>query len=110
MSKPAYPTYLGEVSSEPPAYLRPGPAGMALEIIERYGGIDGAHHKTWVIDQVARVLLGTPVTWTLASWADGQEEYRFEVGTSPAYEEWVRQQKNGEDGPESYNYDEGIAP
>jgi hypothetical protein len=24
----------------------------------RYGQIDGAHHKAWVIDQMVRVLLG----------------------------------------------------
>lgn len=58
----------------------------ALALIEAYGGIEGEHHKTWVIDQVARVLIG-----------DG-------------YEEWVRQMKDGEDGPETYEWDEGIAP
>lgn len=30
----------------------------ALEIIVNYGLTDGAHHKMWVIDQVARKLLG----------------------------------------------------
>lgn len=58
----------------------------ALEVIERYGGIDGGHHKTWVIDQVARALTG------------------------PRYEAWVVAMKAGEDGPDTYEWDEGIAP
>lgn len=58
----------------------------ALDIIRSYGGIDGAHHKQWVLDQVVRVL------------ADED------------YDEWVAAQKDGEDGPETYAWDEGIAP
>jgi hypothetical protein len=58
----------------------------ALDLIERYGGIDGEHHKTWVIDQVARALTG--------------EDYR----------KWVTEMKAGEDGPETYSWDEGIPP
>ncbi len=58
----------------------------ALRLIEQYGGIDGGHHKMWVIDQVARVLTG-----------DG-------------YDQWVKAMKAGEDGPETYDWDEGIAP
>ncbi len=58
----------------------------ALKLIERYGGIDGDHHKTWVIDQVARIL------------------------TDVAYEEWVKDMCDGEDGPESYTWEPGIAP
>ena len=60
--------------------------GKALEIIERYGGIDGAHHKQWCLDQVVRALL------------------------AHKYDEWVREMKDGEDGPETYEWDEGIAP
>lgn len=58
----------------------------ALEIIERFGGIDGAHHKMWVIDQVARALLGA------------------------RYAGWVLAMNAGEDGPDTYEWDEGIAP
>lgn len=25
---------------------------QALALIDRYGGVDGAHHKQWVLDQV----------------------------------------------------------
>jgi hypothetical protein len=57
-----------------------------MEFIERFGGIDGAHHKTWVIDQVARALL------------------------EDAYPHWVVEMKDGEDGPNTYDWDEGIPP
>ena len=55
----------------------------ALEVAERYGGIDGAHHKQWVIDQMVRVLLGN------------------------GYGKWVREMN---DAPDYLPWDEGIAP
>jgi len=58
----------------------------ALDIIEEYGGYDGGHHKMWVLDQAVRALTG-----------DG-------------YEEWVKEYMAGEDGPETYSWDIGIAP
>ena len=58
----------------------------SLEIIRNWGGIDGSHHKDWVLDQVVRTLTGE------------------------GYEEWVKETKRGEDGPDTYGYDEGIAP
>lgn len=58
----------------------------AIAMIERYGGIDGAHHKAWVIDQVARIL------------------------TAPDYPAWVKRMTDGEDGQYTYEWDEGIAP
>lgn len=59
---------------------------QALFLIDRYGGIDGDHHKQWVLDQVVRVLAGDK------------------------YEHWVRLHCEGEDGPETYSWDTGIAP
>ena len=58
----------------------------ALELIVSYGGIDGAHHKDWVLDQVARVLAGDD------------------------YDRMVAEAKAGEDGPETYGWDVGIPP
>jgi hypothetical protein len=57
----------------------------ALDLIGEYGGIDGGHHKQWLIDQLVRVLAGD-------------------------YTEWVRDYKDGEEGPDTYGWDEGIAP
>jgi hypothetical protein len=98
-------TYLGEFKKG----VERSPTEWALQLIERYGQIDGAHHKQWVIDQVARVLLGAPVEVVEARWTDYPPEERFTVGTCTAYEEWVRGQRSGADGPETYGYDEGDA-
>lgn len=58
----------------------------ALTLIVRFGGINGDHHKAWVIDQVVRALAGR------------------------GYRKFVRDACDGEDGPETYSWDEGIAP
>ena len=58
----------------------------ALIFADSYGSIDGAHHKAWVIDQMVRALTGDQ------------------------YDEWVRAACDGEDGPDTYEWNEGIAP
>ena len=58
----------------------------AIEFIFEWGGIDGGHHKQWTLDQVARILAGED------------------------YERFVDSFKNGDDGPDTYEWDEGIAP
>jgi hypothetical protein len=58
----------------------------ALDNACSYGGIDGAHHKTWVIDQMVRALTGSDYDATIDKWC------------------------NGEDGPNTYNWDCGVAP
>jgi hypothetical protein len=58
----------------------------ALEIAFRFGSIDGSHHKAWAIDQMVRALTGD------------------------RYEAWVKEYKAGEDGPDTYEWDEGISP
>lgn len=62
-------------------------AVVALGIAVQYGGTDGEHHKSWVVDQMVRALVGI---------AD--------------YETFVDRVCDGEDGPETYSWDEGIAP
>lgn len=62
------------------------PVEQAIEIAVRWGGIDGGHHKAWVIDQMVRRLAGE------------------------GYEALVAEAKDGEHGPETYEWDEGIAP
>jgi hypothetical protein len=58
----------------------------AINIAIRFGGIAGDHHKAWVIDQMVRKLAGDD------------------------YEQIVKDAKNGADGPDTYSWDEGIAP
>ena len=58
----------------------------ALRLLIRYGQIDGKHHKTWVIDQAVRLLTGN------------------------YYDELIAAANDGEDGPETYDWDVGVAP
>ncbi len=57
----------------------------ALDLIFQYGGIDGGHHKEWLIDQMVRVL-------------------------AIDYDKFVKDFQDGEDGPETYEWNTGIAP
>lgn len=58
----------------------------AIELAVQYGGIDGDHHKTWVIDQMVRKLAGDN------------------------YDKIVAEAKSGEDGPDTYEWGVGIPP
>lgn len=105
--------YLGEVSvsQADTSFAGFGPTEWALHFIATYGGDDGSHHKAWVLDQVARILHGTPVVLRRASWSDGLTEIRIETGEpTAAYHQWVADLRDGDDGPETYDYDTGIAP
>lgn len=57
---------------------------QAVEIAQRFGMIDGEHHKQWVIDQMVRTLLGP----------EGYAEWLADTNSDPEYAPW----------------DEGIAP
>ena len=56
------------------------------DLIFRYAGIDGGHHKQWLIDQIIKAIKGSD------------------------YEEWIKTWESGEDGPKTYEWDEGIPP
>jgi chromosome segregation ATPase len=58
----------------------------SIDFIVKYGGIDGAHHKDWVLDQTVRKLSGDN------------------------YSKIIADAKAGEDGPDTYEWEEGIAP
>jgi hypothetical protein len=104
--------YLGEF----PVHVQRTPADWALAYIVAYGGIDGEHHKTWVLDQVTRILNGTPVLTVMAKWSNEsgqvvQEVLRFTTGQpSQQYLDFVTRANHGEDGPNTYEWDQGISP
>jgi hypothetical protein len=109
--------FLGETSVDVathPEFSKYGPDDWALYYIELYGQTDGEHHKAWVLDQVARILQGTPVIVTEAFWDNGQSEYRMKTGEpSSDYLAWVinmRGEYNEKDDEYEYNYDKDIAP
>jgi hypothetical protein len=58
----------------------------AIDLAVKYGGIDGDHHKAWVIDQMVRVLAGDD------------------------YSKIIKEACAGDDGPETYSWETGIAP
>lgn len=58
----------------------------ALAVAMAYGSIEGDHHRAWVIDQMVRVLTGE------------------------RYPEWIAEHKAGDEGPDTYDWDIGIAP
>lgn len=60
----------------------------ALQLISDYGGIDGGHHKQWVLDQVVRLL----------------------TNSDSAYADWLSDHEAAEDGIKMYEWNEGIIP
>ena len=108
--------YLGEFDVDLAAspFAEYTPADWAMYWIGSYGQIDGAHHKTWVLDQVARILNGTPVDIKQARWSNGHTEYRITLKEpTEKYHEWIKEMRGDWD-PEweeyEYNYSTGIAP
>ena len=82
----------------------------ALDFALCYGGIDGDSHKTWVIDQMVRALTGCPMVNYVGTDSSGRK-YECDVqGAGDEYITWVRNACNGEDGPATYSWDEGIPP
>lgn len=66
---------------------RSNPVEAALEIVERFGDCAGeTHHQAWLIDQMVRALTGDE------------------------YASWVAEHKAGDEGPNSYSWNEGVAP
>jgi hypothetical protein len=82
----------------------------ALDFAVRYGGIDGAHHKLWVIDQMVRALTGCPMVDKTAKNASGREYSYQTQGESEEYKKLVAEACAGEEGPATYAWDEGSPP
>lgn len=97
------------ISVEQSPFAEYTPFDWAMYFIERYGQIDGEHHKLWVLDQVARIHKGTPILIAQAAWSNGHTEWRITLGEpTKDYEDWVHEMRF--DGEDEYYYDEGVAP
>jgi len=108
--------YLGQfdVDIATTPYANYTASDWSLEWIGMYGQIDGDHHKAWVLDQVARILKGTPVIVKEARWDNGESEYRLNLAEpSEKYTSWVKEMQ-GEYDEEyeeyEYGYNTGITP
>ena len=82
----------------------------ALDIARRWGGVDGAHHKSWCIDQIVRVLTGCTTAKQKAKDINGVEYEYDDLVACDEYNEWVAETRSGDDGPETYDWDTGIVP
>jgi hypothetical protein len=80
----------------------------ALDLARELSGFDGAHHKMYAIDQIVRALTGCPMV-TLTSKFNPAIQYEGQ-GESEEYLAWVRDFEDGEDGPNTYEWDEGCPP
>ena len=67
--------------------------------MEVNGPYDGANSKDWLIDQAVRILKGTSVIVSFASWKNGDVEFRFRLDLpSDAYLEFVKSyEENGKE-------------
>lgn len=71
----------------------------ALAIAVQFGGFPSSLNKAWAIDQMARALTGCPVL-----------PDAFTQGESEAYRDLVTAARNGDEGPETFDWDVGICP
>lgn len=55
----------------------------AVKIAHQYAQIDGGHHKTWVIDQMLRKLLGTKEYKAFVRKYTTNGEYEWDIGIAP---------------------------
>lgn len=82
----------------------------ALDIAVKYGGIDGNHHKAWVIDRMVRALTGCPMVRVSATDCNGNPYEYLTEGESDEYRKLVADACAGSDGPNTYSWEVGIAP
>lgn len=83
---------------------------VALKIAQDHGQTDSAHNKAWVIDQMVRALTDCPMVTKWGTNAHGAS-YPYQArGESEAYRRFIATHNNGDEGPDTYSWDEGIAP
>jgi hypothetical protein len=81
----------------------------ALEYVDS-GQVDGEHHKAWAIDQIVRALTGCPIVTRTAVDTHGERYEYPSQGESEEYRRFLAAYRAGEDGPDTYHWEEGIAP
>lgn len=81
-----------------------------LKLFDQYAGIDGGHHKQWVIDQAVRILTACPLVSRVSVDISGRVHTYEARGESEEYVAWVRAYCAGEDGSDMYVWDVGTPP
>lgn len=82
----------------------------AIDYAVRYGQIDGAHHKAWVIDQMVRALTGCPVLIHEHRDRNGTVTTDEEQLDGDEYRDLIAHACDGDDDPDTYSWDEGVPP
>jgi hypothetical protein len=75
---------VGDDDAELPSKIQARRIAVAADIAHRYGGIEEAHHKQWVIDQMLRAMLGEDAyrAWVAVQNADRNYD-PWDVGITP---------------------------
>ena len=55
----------------------------AIDTILMYGGIEGDHHKAWVIDQILKTILGEGEYEFVVEQYEEDGEYEWNTGIAP---------------------------
>ena len=90
-----------------------GPIGDALDEMIRTAGVEGEHHKQWLLDRLVRILTEAPLTPQVNyHTADGTPYEFLDYGDGPGYLEWVArfEGRHDDDDESYYEWDRGIAP
>jgi hypothetical protein len=101
----------GDFEKSPEEMTEPERIAAALNLASSYGQIDRDHHKLWVIDRMVRVLSGCPVVKSAVHIDVHGDRYTYDnLGESEAYQSFIASHNDGEDGPDTFKWDAGIAP
>lgn len=100
----------GEFLASPESMDGSGRIEAALEVANRWGGTQEDHHRQWVVDQMVRVLTGCPLEPYDQSDPAAKVDNFGILGESEAYRAFVADHTHGEDGPDTYGWETGIAP
>jgi hypothetical protein len=75
----------------------------AMLWIELHNGFNDEDQKDWLLDQIARILLGNKIIVKEVLWENGCSELRFQLAEpSPDYINWVEETKHWESDPSLY--------
>ncbi len=56
---------------------------QVMDLVTRYGMIDGEHHKQWVLDQVMRIVSGDLYAAWVEDMASDPDYSPWDVGIAP---------------------------
>ena len=54
-----------------------------MELIERFGMIDGSHHKQWILDQIVRKIKGDEYETWLKYFNEDEDYLPWDEGIAP---------------------------